>query len=169
MPNSVGPRVAEAVDSTSISWRSSRTRYSTCGHRRHRSCSGPFSGYQSCSHSDHTRGRASLKPCEMSGSGIVLAGGEGKRLMPLTADRAKPAVHFGGSYRSSTSCSLQPGQCRVRAAVCADSVQVPLTRPPHNDHLADVTLLGDYVTPVPAQQRLARAGSPGRPTRSSNP
>jgi glucose-1-phosphate adenylyltransferase len=29
--------------------------------------------------------------------GIVLAGGEGKRLMPLTADRAKPAVPFGGS------------------------------------------------------------------------
>src|SRR5215813_6340180 len=30
---------------------------------------------------------------------IVLAGGEGKRLMPLTADRAKPAVPFGGMYR----------------------------------------------------------------------
>ena len=31
--------------------------------------------------------------------GIVLAGGAGKRLAPLTADRAKPAVPFGGSYR----------------------------------------------------------------------
>ena len=30
---------------------------------------------------------------------IVLAGGEGKRLFPLTADRAKPAVPFGGNYR----------------------------------------------------------------------
>ena len=30
---------------------------------------------------------------------IVLAGGEGKRLFPLTADRAKPAVPFGGTYR----------------------------------------------------------------------
>ena len=30
---------------------------------------------------------------------VVLAGGEGKRLMPLTADRAKPAVPFGGMYR----------------------------------------------------------------------
>ena len=28
---------------------------------------------------------------------MVLAGGEGKRLLPLTADRAKPAVPFGGS------------------------------------------------------------------------
>ena len=31
--------------------------------------------------------------------GIVLAGGEGKRLAPLTRDRAKPAVPFGGAYR----------------------------------------------------------------------
>jgi len=30
---------------------------------------------------------------------FVLAGGEGKRLMPLTRDRAKPAVPFGGIYR----------------------------------------------------------------------
>ena len=30
---------------------------------------------------------------------VILAGGEGKRLMPLTADRAKPAVPFGGTYR----------------------------------------------------------------------
>ena len=30
---------------------------------------------------------------------IVLAGGEGKRLMPLTDDRAKPAVPFGGHFR----------------------------------------------------------------------
>ena len=30
---------------------------------------------------------------------VVLAGGEGRRLAPLTADRAKPAVPFGGSYR----------------------------------------------------------------------
>ena len=31
--------------------------------------------------------------------GIVLAGGEGKRLAPLTLDRAKPAVPFAGLYR----------------------------------------------------------------------
>ena len=30
---------------------------------------------------------------------MVLAGGEGKRLLPLTNDRAKPAVPFGGAYR----------------------------------------------------------------------
>lgn len=30
---------------------------------------------------------------------MILAGGEGKRLLPLTQDRAKPAVPFGGRYR----------------------------------------------------------------------
>ena len=31
--------------------------------------------------------------------GMIMAGGQGSRLWPLTADRAKPAVHFGGKYR----------------------------------------------------------------------
>ena len=30
---------------------------------------------------------------------IILAGGVGSRLHPLTAERAKPAVPFGGRYR----------------------------------------------------------------------
>src|SRR6202007_1015147 len=31
--------------------------------------------------------------------GVLLAGGAGERLFPLTRDRAKPAVPFGGNYR----------------------------------------------------------------------
>src|ERR1700751_2997705 len=31
--------------------------------------------------------------------GVLLAGGAGERLFPLTRDRVKPAVPFGGSYR----------------------------------------------------------------------
>ncbi len=85
--------------------------------------------------------------------GIVLAGGEGKRLMPLTADRAKPAVPFGGHYRLvdfALSNLVNGGYLRI----------VVLTQ--YKSHSLDrhVTttwrlspLLGNYVTPVPAQMR----------------
>jgi glucose-1-phosphate adenylyltransferase len=85
--------------------------------------------------------------------GIVLAGGEGKRLMPLTADRAKPAVPFGGNYRLvdfALSNLVNGGFFRI----------VVLTQ--YKSHSLDrhVTttwrlspLLGNYVAPVPAQMR----------------
>src|SRR5213595_4260297 len=86
--------------------------------------------------------------------GIVLAGGEGKRLNPLTEDRAKPAVPFGGIYRLVDfvlSNLVNAGYLRI----------VVLTQ--YKSHSLDrhitttwrmSTLLGNYVTPVPAQQRL---------------
>ena len=85
---------------------------------------------------------------------MVLAGGEGKRLMPLTADRAKPAVPFGGSYRLidfALSNMINAGLRRV--CVLTQYKSHSLDR-----HITTTwrmpTLLGDYVTPVPAQQRL---------------
>jgi glucose-1-phosphate adenylyltransferase len=84
---------------------------------------------------------------------IVLAGGEGKRLMPLTADRAKPAVPFGGNYRLidfALSNLANAGYRRI----------VVLTQ--YKSHSLDrhvsttwqlSPLLGNYVTPVPAQMR----------------
>ncbi|MEV7194484.1 glucose-1-phosphate adenylyltransferase [Streptomyces sp. NPDC093510] len=86
--------------------------------------------------------------------GIVLAGGEGKRLMPLTADRAKPAVTFGGTYRLVDFV--------LSNLVNADILRIcVLTQ--YKSHSLDrhvtttwrmSSLLGNYVTPVPAQQRL---------------
>ncbi|MCU0282920.1 MAG: glucose-1-phosphate adenylyltransferase [Candidatus Nanopelagicales bacterium] len=86
--------------------------------------------------------------------GIVLAGGEGKRLMPLTADRAKPAVPFGGAYRLVDfvlSNLVNAGFARI--AVLTQYKSHSLDR-----HITQTwampAILGDYVTAVPAQQRL---------------
>jgi glucose-1-phosphate adenylyltransferase len=84
---------------------------------------------------------------------IVLAGGEGKRLMPLTADRAKPAVPFGGNYRLidfALSNLANAGYRRI--VVLTQYKSHSLDR-----HVASAwqlsPLLGNYVAPVPAQMR----------------
>ncbi|NCV82749.1 MAG: glucose-1-phosphate adenylyltransferase [Actinobacteria bacterium] len=86
--------------------------------------------------------------------GIVLAGGEGKRLMPLTADRAKPAVPFGGSYRLiDFVLSNLVNASMLKIAVLTQYKSHSLDR-----HITTTwrmsALLGNYITPVPAQQRL---------------
>jgi glucose-1-phosphate adenylyltransferase len=86
--------------------------------------------------------------------GIVLAGGEGKRLSPLTADRAKPAVPFGGMYRLVDfvlSNLVNAGYLRivVLTQYKSHSLDLHITRTWRMS-----TMLGNYVTPVPAQQRL---------------
>ncbi|XVX21941.1 glucose-1-phosphate adenylyltransferase [Actinomycetota bacterium] len=88
---------------------------------------------------------------------IVLAGGEGKRLMPLTRDRAKPAVPFGGIYRLidfALSNVVNSGYLQV----------VVLTQ--YKSHSLDrhvtktwrmSTMLGNYIAPIPAQQRMGKS------------
>ncbi len=87
---------------------------------------------------------------------VILAGGEGKRLAPLTLDRAKPAVPFGGHYRLidfSLSNLTNAGYYKI----------VVLTQ--YKSHSLDVhvsrtwrlsSMLGNYVTSVPAQMRSGK-------------
>ncbi len=86
--------------------------------------------------------------------GMVLAGGAGTRLAPLTDDRAKPAVPFGGVYRliDFALSNLANGNIR-KICVLTQYKSHSLDR-----HVSTTwrmsDLLGNYVTPVPAQQRL---------------
>lgn len=87
---------------------------------------------------------------------IVLAGGEGKRLFPLTADRAKPAVPFGGNYRLIDfvlSNLVNAGYMRV--AVLTQYKSHSLDR-----HVATAWNISgptpQYIASVPAQQRRGK-------------
>jgi glucose-1-phosphate adenylyltransferase len=84
---------------------------------------------------------------------IVLAGGEGKRLFPLTADRAKPAVPFAGHYRLiDFALSNMANAGYLRMVVLTQYKSHSL-----GQHLSRTwrmsTLLDQYVTMVPAQMR----------------
>ncbi|MCU0726058.1 MAG: glucose-1-phosphate adenylyltransferase [Planctomycetes bacterium] len=86
---------------------------------------------------------------------LVLAGGQGERLYPLTRDRAKPAVPFAGAYRivdfSLTNC-LHSGLRRVY--VLTQYKSLSLDRHIRRGWQVLSEALGEFVVPIPAQQRM---------------
>jgi glucose-1-phosphate adenylyltransferase len=88
--------------------------------------------------------------------GLVLAGGEGKRLAPLTRDRAKPAVPFGANYRliDFVLSNLVNAGC-MRIAVLTQYKSHSLDR-----HIAQTwrlsPIFNNYVMSVPAQMRIGK-------------
>jgi glucose-1-phosphate adenylyltransferase len=90
--------------------------------------------------------------------GIILAGGIGSRLHPLTAERAKPAVPFGGRYRIvdfTLSNCLHSGLRRILVLTQYKSHSL-------QKHLRDGwsifnAELGEYVTPIPPQMRTGES------------
>ncbi len=87
---------------------------------------------------------------------IVLAGGAGERLFPLTKDRAKPAVYFGGPYRIidfSLSNCINSGLRRVFIATQYKSLSL-------NRHIRmgwNIVSeeLGEFVEILPPQKRVS--------------
>ena len=84
---------------------------------------------------------------------MILAGGEGKRLFPLTRDRAKPAVPFGGRYRIIDfvlNNFINSGfyKIKVLTQYKSDSLNQHISR-----GYALSPFLDQYVDLVPAQMR----------------
>ncbi len=85
---------------------------------------------------------------------IILAGGVGSRLKPLTKERTKPAVPFGAKFRIidfTLSNCLHSGLRRVLVLTQYKSLSL-------QNHLRDAWSifnpeLGEYITPVPPQMR----------------
>ena len=100
--------------------------------------------------------------------GIVLSGGAGRRLGPLTADRAKSAITFGGFYRLVDFALSNLVNAEIRR-IC---VLTQYKSHSLNRHITTAwqlnTLLGNYVMPVPAQQRLGPHCRPARRMRSTS-
>jgi glucose-1-phosphate adenylyltransferase len=89
--------------------------------------------------------------------GIVLAGGKGERLYPLTTDRAKPAVPFGGRYRIVDFVLSN----FVNSGILSVYVFTQFKAQSLLQHLdkgwRTSDLLGDhFITPVPAQMRMGK-------------
>jgi len=84
---------------------------------------------------------------------MVLAGGQGTRLMPLTAERAKPAVPFGGIYRIidfvlSNFVNSGYMQIKILTQFMSNSLNQHIAR-----HWGLSMQFNQYVETVPAQQR----------------
>ena len=87
---------------------------------------------------------------------MVLAGGEGERLYPLTRDRAKPAVPFGGHYRIidfTLSNCLNSGLRRIH--VLTQYKSLSLHRHLQMGWNVFNRELGEFLDIIPPQQRTA--------------
>lgn len=90
---------------------------------------------------------------------IILAGGKGERLYPLTKDRAKPAVPFGGMYRIIDFTLSNCVNSRLRKIyILSQYKSLSLNRHIQNGWLSFFSLpLGEFIYNIPAQQRVGES------------
>src|SRR6201998_1589001 len=95
-------------------------------------------------------------PIMRNAIGVLLAGGQGERLWPLTRDRAKPAVPFGGVYRiiDMTLSNCINSDLR-RVFVLTQYKALSLNRHVRRGW-APVAGLGDYIEVLPPQMRVSQ-------------
>jgi glucose-1-phosphate adenylyltransferase len=86
---------------------------------------------------------------------MILAGGKGERLYPLTKDRTKPAVPFGGIYRiiDFTLSNCVNSNIR-RIHVLTQYKSISLNRHVQLGWNLFISQLGEFISLIPAQQRL---------------
>ena len=86
--------------------------------------------------------------------GMILAGGEGRRLYPLTQQRAKPAVPFGGKYRLIDFALSNFINSRIFSIyVLTQFKSQSLTEHLQESWRFSSILSNHFILPVPAQQR----------------
>ena len=87
---------------------------------------------------------------------MVLAGGKGERLHPLTLHRAKPAVSFGGKYRiidATLSNCFNSGLRKI--AVLIQYKSYSLDRHIRTAWSILSPEVGEFVASIPPQQRIS--------------
>ncbi len=86
---------------------------------------------------------------------FIMAGGKGQRLYPLTRDRAKPAVPFGGIYRIiDFTLSNCLNSALRKIYILTQYKSISLERHIHLGWNIFNQELGEFITIVPAQQRV---------------
>ncbi len=87
---------------------------------------------------------------------VVLAGGKGSRLEPLTRDRAKPAVHFGGNYRIIDFTLSNCINSGIRKILVLTQYKAMSLDRHINTGWRDLLSreLGEFIDVVPPQQRI---------------
>src|SRR6202012_3946517 len=89
--------------------------------------------------------------------GVLLAGGAGERLLPLTRDRAKPAVPFGGQYRIIDITLSNCINSDLRRGYIPTPYKALWVKPPICESWASVVAqeLGEFIEILPPMQRVS--------------